>query len=328
MIQAQGVLRYEHPQRGFVLVTVLWVLAILTVITLGFGRRSMLDARAAVYSLDHMKTMHMARGAVARGIAELKNKAAKDAVSRIEGMTCLSQPWAKPMNMLGSGEGYYTLGGDAGDGEEFADEFCGFQIRDESSRISINSADEELLARVEGLDRGIIRKINFRRKGDRAKKTPPEPFQTIEELRYFEGIDDDDWFGTGRTTGLRDMLTCWGDGKININTATQPVLECIPDLRSSVIDEIIMFRAGADGEVGTSDDGAFKSLDDIAEQVRLGGDSVTTLRRYCSTNSMLFTITGTATLRQGKVLGVCVATVHVQGPNVWVIKWREEFLES
>lgn len=320
--------RHEHGRRGFVLVTVLWVLAILTVITLGFGRRSMLDARAAVYSFDHMKTMHMARGAVARGIAELRNKAAQDAAREIAGMTCLSQTWAQPMNMLGGGEGYYTLGGDEGGGEEFADEFCGFQIRDESGRISINGAEDELLAGVEGIDRGIIRKIMYRREGDRAKKELPEPFQTIEELRYFEGIDDDDWFGTDRATGLRDMLTCWGDGKINLNTATQPVLECIPDLRSSVIDEIILLRAGADGEVGTADDGEFKNLEEVAEKVRLGSDSLATLQRYCKTDSSLFTITGTATLRQGRVVGVCVATVSVQGPSAWVIKWREEFLES
>ena len=74
--------------RGFVLVTVLWVLAILSLITIGFGRRAMLDRKAATYTLDHDRAMYRARGAVERGIAELRNKAIIDALNKC--LKCLA----------------------------------------------------------------------------------------------------------------------------------------------------------------------------------------------------------------------------------------------
>src|SRR5690606_17628980 len=54
----------RQSERGFVLVIVLWVLAILTVISVGFGRRSVLDRRAAAFTLDKTQAMMLARGAV------------------------------------------------------------------------------------------------------------------------------------------------------------------------------------------------------------------------------------------------------------------------
>ena len=55
-------LRTQH-RGGFVLVSVLWILAILTVISLGFARRAMLERRMAWYALDREQAQQMARAA-------------------------------------------------------------------------------------------------------------------------------------------------------------------------------------------------------------------------------------------------------------------------
>ena len=94
--------------RGFVLVCVLWILAILTVIAVGFQRRAMMDARAAVFTLDHTRAMFMSRGAVARGIVELRNKAVIDEINKQPGRTSYSQKWAHTVDMLQE-KGYYAL---------------------------------------------------------------------------------------------------------------------------------------------------------------------------------------------------------------------------
>ena len=65
-----------RTRSGFVLVSVLWVLAILTVITLSFGQRVLIERRLAAYALDHTKALYMARGAVTRGIVELQHREA------------------------------------------------------------------------------------------------------------------------------------------------------------------------------------------------------------------------------------------------------------
>ena len=310
-------------ERGFVLVTVLWILAILTVVVIGFQRRAVMDARAATFTLDHAKAMFLARGAVARGIVELRNKQVIDALYRQSGKTGYSQRWAQTMDMFKE-KAYYTVP----EGEEFADEECRYVIRDECSLISINAADEEMLRNIKALGLEAVRKIMKRRAGGVDAKEPPQGFQTIEELREIEGIKDKNWFGTEKEPGLRDLLTCWSDGKININTASAEVLECIPDLRSNVVSSIIHYRAGGDGELFTSDDQDFANFQEVAEKAGITGDALGALERHCKLDSQFFTITGIATLRQGKVIATCVATVMIEDTFANVIKWREELVES
>jgi len=309
-------------QGGFVLVCVLWILAILTVIAVGFQRRAVMDARAAVFTLDHTRAMFMARGAVARGIVELRNKAVIDEINKQPGRTSYSQKWAHTMDMLQE-KGYYSL-----PEEDASEEICQYHMRDEESLICVNAADEETLRNVKPLSLSAVRKIMRRRNGDPDTKEPAQAFQTIEELREIAEIKDRDWFGTEKTAGLNDLVTCWGDGKININTAAPEVLECIPDVNRGIGSAIIGYRVGPDGKLFTEDDQDFKDFDDLAQKVGVSADSLSSLRQHCKVDSQFFTITGIATLRQGKVIASCVATVVIGGGNAGVIKWREEIVES
>lgn len=321
-MDARGVIE-RRADHGFVMVCVLWVLAILTVIVIGFGRRAILDARGAAFSLDHTQAMFMARGGVELGVAELRNKVIIDFINRQGGRTSRAQRWAKTVDMLKEGN-YFT----SVQGEDFEKDICEYRIRDEEGLITINAAPEKILDEIEGLSFSVRRKILRRRTGDRDEGVPPQPFQATEELLYMQGIDEDEWYGTERQAGLRDILTCWGDGKINVNTAPRAVLECIPDLDDGDIDMIVGYRAGSDGELGTGDDKDFKAIDEVRDELGIEGDSLQALRQYCKVRSRFFTITGVATRRQGKVRAVCRATVQTWAARAAVIKWREEFLES
>ncbi len=311
---------------GFVLVTVLWVLAILSLIAIGFGRRAMMDRKAATYTLDHDKAMFRARGAVERGIAELRNKAIIDALYLQAGRTSYAQRWARPMDLLAEG-GYFAKGGAGKKNDEDRD-VCEYRIRDEESLICINSVDETFLTGIKALTPSAIRKIMRWRGGDPDTNEVGQGFQTIEELRNIEGIKDDNWFGEDDAPGLKDLITCWGDGKINVNTATPEVLELIPDLADGVVAAVVSYRAGPDGELFTADDRDFSDVGTVSTQAEISGDDMQSVIQYCKVDSQFFTIRGVATLRQGKVRATCVATVFMQPPNATVIKWREEFLES
>jgi type II secretory pathway component PulK len=311
---------------GFVLVTVLWVLAILSLIAIGFGRRAMMDRKAATYTIDHDKAMFRARGAVERGIAELRNKAIIDALYVQGGRTSYAQRWARPMDLLAEG-GYFAKGtGNRKDDEDR--DVCEYRIRDEESLVCINCVDETFLMGIKALTPSAIRKIMRWRGGDPDTNEVGQGFQTIEELRNIEGIKDDDWFGKDDEPGLKDLITCWGDGKININTATAEVLASIPDVGDGVIAAVISYRAGPDGELFTGDDQDFPDVGSIGTLADISGSDMQAVLQYCKVDSQFFTIRGIATLRQGKVRATCVATVLVQAPNAVVIKWREEFLES
>ena len=304
--------------RGFVLVCVLWVLAILTVITVGFGRRSMLDRRASAYALDRTQVMMMARGAVQRGIVELRNKVFNDALKPDEGaITHLGQPWARRKNMLAEGL-FFDVG------EEFKDDIVEYIIEDAESRIDLNSAPKELLEEVDALSRSAVRKLLTQRTRGVHDGEGATPFQAIEELRYMRGVDDDDWFGTRRKTGLKYLVTTMGGGRINANTASREVLECIPKLGDSAVSAILNYRAGQDSELGTGDDQGLKNWDDLADTTGVRGDDYDALRAHCKFTSSCFKITGIATLRKGTVRARCSAMVTVAGSEANIVQWQEE----
>ncbi len=312
----------KTQERGFVLVCVLWVLAILMVLVIGFQRRAMMETRASRFTLDHMEAMELARGAVARGIVEARNKGSIDALYKLGGRTSMRQKWAHTMDMFEENK-YFTE-----PKEDFNDEKCSYVLRDEQSLICINAADETVLRNLEGLNVTAVRKIMARRNGDRDANEPPQPFQALEEVREIEGVRDKDWFGDEKHIGLKDILTLWGDGRVNINTASANVLKSIPDMNEAMVDAIVGYRAGPDGELGTDDDKDFANIHQVADALGADAKSMAPIMQFCTVDSVYYTITGKATRRQGKVVAVCVATISMLEGETTVLKWREEFLDS
>ena len=309
-------------REGFVLISVLWILAILTVVALGFANRARLERQLAWYALDHEQALQLARGAVESGIVELLNKGAIDMREGLGGYTSLAQNWAQPVDVFKDTK-YY----DSPD-EEFENDICHYRIFDAESRISLNHASPRLLSEVDGLKGGVIRAISARRNSSE-ERDQPQRYLTIDDIRSTQEIDDDDWYGEVLGEGLRDVLTVWGDrqGLININTASHAVLRAIPGLQDNIVDAIIRYRMGADGELGTRDDRAFESLDIVSRKLGVGATRVRNLYRYCKTSSEIFTIQAVATRRQGKIRAYCTATISMAG-GVKILEWRENALDT
>lgn len=308
----------KRHREGFVLVVVLWVLAIITVTTIGFGQRAYLDRHAAYYALDHTQAMYMARAAVNRGIVELRNKMVKDYLQEDERrITYIGQPWSEKVDIVNQ-ESYFNLG------EAFAQDGAWFEIEDAERRISINRAPEEILEELPQLDRSVLRRILKRRTEGEHEGEGSTPFQALEELLAIEGIDEEAWYGADGVPGLRDLLTVWGSGRINVNTALPEVLACIPDLGDSSVGAILAYRAGTDGELYTRDDRGFKSMQDLSERTGIEGDPRRALDRYCMVQSAHFKIKGTATRRTGKVRAACSAFAEVVDSRAKVVAWQEE----
>lgn len=318
----------RRQPEGFVLVCVLWVLAILTVLTLGFAHRVLLDRRAAALSVDHFQAQAMARGAVERALVELRNRFYVQAM--------LSQQWrarrlggAPPRadlrglrmtDLLDEGVCYAREPDDEAD-------VCFFAVEDVEGRISLNAAPEKMLDEVEPLDFSTVNEI-LRRRARSGGLEKPHPFVAVEELRALDRIDDDIWYGKGDQAGLRDLFTVWGDGLINVNTASRAVLECIPDLQDDVVETILVYRAGPDGQLGTEDDRAFEALHEIGAVAGLSQERLGPVLRYCKVESQCFRITGTATRRRGRIVATCTAVVRVTDGEPVVLEWREGTVDS
>ena len=169
-------------ERGFVLVAVLWSLAILTILTWGFARRALIDRRAAALSVDHVQARFMARGAVERAVAEMRNQAMLDHFARnYDAMVEAGQVpdygrltfgnflWRDHPDLLKGNDVFASAGGDAFEGDT-----CSFEITDCESRICVSTAPEDLLEELPDLSFRTINAILERRGeggGEGAKKS-------------------------------------------------------------------------------------------------------------------------------------------------------------
>ena len=307
---------------GFVLVTVLWILAILTVVSLGFGRRAMLERQMAWYALDREQAQQMARGAAELALLELRNKAVLDAYNNQPGYTGADQRWAFPVDLLQESRYFNETAGSS-----FDEDVCTYTIEDCERRISLNHARGEYLDELDALGFGTIEEILDRRVSI-ASQYQPQRFHSVEELRAIQKFSADEWYGDEREGGLRDLLTVWGgpEGRINVNTASAGVLRSVPGLERRLAETIVDYRAGNDGLLNTRDDLSFTTIDEIARTLGVSAEKMTPLRAFCKTDSQFFIIQTRATRRRGKINAFCTVVVEMRGTRPAILEWKEQAL--
>lgn len=63
--------------------------------------------------------------------------------------------------------------------------------------------------------------------------------------------------------GLIDCFTVYGDGKINVNTASASILAALPGYDDAAAQAILTYRAGPDGRLNTDDDVCIEPTDNL-----------------------------------------------------------------
>jgi type II secretory pathway component PulK len=96
--------------------------------------------------------------------------------------------------------------------------------------------------------------------------------------------------------GLVDIFTVYGDGKININTASKQILSSLQGLDEKIAELILTYRAGMDGQFGTEDDVVFASSEDLGKVEGLTELQIELLKQYCCFGSEFFRIFSSAGL--------------------------------
>lgn len=311
----------KHARRsGFVLVSVLWILAILSVMSLGFARRAMLERRMAWYALDAEQARQMARAAAQRGLFELRHLSALTQFDNQSGYIGLDQRWARGIDLVS--EGYFV---DIPP-EEFAEDVCLVRIEDEERRIALNHASREVLESLKVLSASTIKKILDRREVS-TRGYQSALFVSVDELREMQRFNEEQWFGTPEKPGVRDLLCTDGDmnyGHVNVNTASAAVLEALPGADKRVVAGIMAYRNGPDGLPYTQDDKSFANHGEIGRELSVSAEKLSFVNNYCKTSSRSFTITGHASRRRGKVNAYCTVTVVLAGNQPTIVAWRED----
>lgn len=127
-----------------------------------------------------------------------------------------------------------------------------YSLIDEEQKININKMSSTVLENLPSFDED---------KAVAIVNSEIRPFSPKEEILLVEEIKEEDF------EEIKDLVTIYGNGQVNINTCDEKTLEYL-SLDNNLIDRIIDFRKGEDEELYTSDDGFFESTSVILDRLK------------------------------------------------------------
>ncbi|MBI3615755.1 MAG: general secretion pathway protein GspK [Candidatus Omnitrophica bacterium] len=160
-----------------------------------------------------------------------------------------------------------------------------FEIFDERGKLSLNKASVQtlsaLLAQVELPPPASVEEIAQAIVDWRGNS----PFESAEELLLIKGVDYASFLK------IKDFVTVFGDGKVNLNTAPKPVLKAL-GTSDALMDRVVEYRKGPDGSSGTEDDRIFTSVAAFPSELShaIGLTDELLAEASASSNSGLFTV--------------------------------------
>lgn len=334
---------------GSALIVVLWVLLLLSMLVASFAYDMKIEGMVTAYAKNRLK----AQEASLAGIEWTKAMLARDVPNRLnaEGGLVLEDGDDEQMGLAA-----YNLSrgiGVSGIVKELGDGTFTISIMPEESRRNVNALTDEdwdeLLDQSgvpedkwdeikdcfkDWVDQGDAHRLNGAEKDDdyySSKGYEPKdgPIDTVDELLLIKGFTSALLYGGASPyneddpplRGIAGLLTTWGDGKVNVNSATREVLMTLPGIEDYVVEKILELRGGLDGQMGTTDDG-FQNVGDVVARTgmdpKLQDKITTTERKFLRVVSM------------GEVRGVKTGVwviAQQNGKKFLPVFWREELMQ-
>ena len=189
-----------------------------------------------------------------------------------------------------------------------------------------NVGDELRDAAIDGLtdwiDADDFRSLHGAERGEYEAAGRPgfpanRPLLNIREMEAVLGMDQilaakEDW---------REYFTVWYNGKINIQYASQPVLESLAEFTPKQCQALFELRAGPDGIEGNEDDVKFQSIAEAAGLLGVGGRQAQELGAYFDINGSVRRIESTGFCNGIKHRIVVIAPENGGGQ---IMSWEEE----
>ncbi len=269
-----------NNERGAALILVILMVSIIVAVTMELNASSRANVYEAANFRDRIKTLYIAKsGFNAAATLLLRDNNNYDALTEIWARTEILSPYSA---QLFEGDGHCTL-----------------IIEDESGRIPVhklvsgsayNQQYRDILARFLSLPEfdlkpdqveSIIDSIKDWLDSDEdisGRGAESAYYQTLapqynskngaldslDELLLVQGITPEIFFGAEGKPGIRDFLTVYGDGQININTAPKMVLMALSvDMTPERAEAMDNFRRDPANQV--SDRTWYKKADNMAE---------------------------------------------------------------
>lgn len=310
--------RLLHPlckQSGFVLVTVLVIMAVLIPVVFTFASRIQSDLLSAGNYKDELQSIWMARAGVQGAMGLLKSDDAS--------YDCTLDKWAIAFPGLAVGDGILHV-----------------SIKDEDSKLNINrlvapngkdintqvySHLSKLISRLGGKPEIVEALIDWMdADSDSTGSFGAEEqyystlgyhcknahLDSLEELLLVKGFDKDLLFDKGLANFITVAPT---DGKLNVNTAEITVLyDLHPEIREGIVKEIVSNPLANE---------VYKSIDDVKKALGLTDALWAKLVPLIKVNSSVFTVKSSFTI--GNIKRTVTAVLQRNGDMITILSWSE-----
>ena len=309
-------------QEGFVLVTILLVIAILLPLVLAFTSRVQVNLLQADNFRNSVQAVRLARSGVEGAIGILRTDDPT--------YDTLKDTWALDFPALGVGEGKVEV-----------------KIKDEDGKIPINQLVlsngvdinqdvgqrlRKLISRLGGRPEVVDALIDWIDTNDII--TAPEgaedayykehgykckngPIDSLDELSMVKGFDKELLVDKQL---LQYVTAAQTDGKINVNTAPAEVLYAVLGTQTAALAQPLS-DSDLDDLVRHRDEHEFKNIQDVNAVVKISTTQAGNIAGLIKVNSVFFTVSSKCTL--GKVVYNSEALLQRDGKNVTTISWRE-----
>ena len=272
---------------GSVLILTLWVITFLSILALVAG--NMIRQEILVMKKMEGRARHydISRSGTIMAIEAIKSYYENRDVSKAD---TLNGYWADNPGLF---KDKHILGSTYSIQNEYTSDITGkrmkrFGLVDEERKININRAGagnlKRLLVKAGGMDEinaarlaknivdwrdpddtkwgenaGFSERVYY--KNAKTSHVPRNlPFKAVEEVLLVKEMEMPVF------AKVRDKITVYGSGRININTASGAVLYAA-GMSDSLVAKILVYRSGMDRIAGTQDDNIFAKTDDIAKVI-------------------------------------------------------------
>ena len=267
----------DRTEQGSILIVVLWSLFFLAALALVINISITPQLDLAMRLRDRGMLYYFAKAGIKRAIIEIK----ADETGKYD---TLNESWSHDEEAFKeielTDEGYFNLE-HLLDGKEDAEEEKRYGLVDEEGRININTAPVDVLRNLFE----IIGEASFQEATDIAdsivdwRDEDEEPSDNGAESPYYQDLDSAYFCKNAAFEVLeelllvremtqtifdkvKDYITIYGEGAVNINTADVLVLQSL-GMSDTLAEKILLFREGDDGREATEDDNFFDNTQTV-----------------------------------------------------------------
>jgi general secretion pathway protein K len=267
----------HHSRQGAALIVALWVLIILSLIVGSFAFEAKLEAMLVSFKRKKYQAEMLAKSGIeyARAILDSARNAKEMEIADLpEDPDGFNQAALYVQRSLSTtteiqlGNGRFSVTIESAESGRNVNLLTREQWLDilEMANVPSTEWDTMIDCLEDWIDENDLHGLNGAESDDpfyqeRGYPVKNGPLDSVEELLLVKGWGSEILYGrpgneeNDEIFGIADILTVWGDGKVNLNTANTNLLLSFAEYEDWELASVFEARMGPDGEAGTLDDG-------------------------------------------------------------------------